>query len=285
MTKKNLIELSGVYKSFGKKEVLKGIDLSIEEGQSVVVIGGSGSGKSVMMKTILGLLKPDTGSIKVNGIETTELNEAHQHEVNKLFGMLFQNGALFDSLTIWENVAFAAIQNNKCSEEEARHIAREALERVGLGTDLLDMTPAALSGGMHKRVGLARAIANRPKILFFDEPTTGLDPIMTDVINHLIRECVQDLGASTLTITHDMSSVRAIADKVAFLYLGKIIWQGALEDMQDSDNAYLTQFVNGDVEGPIFVEERNNGSCAKPICLPILRRCDQQMERQMRKLQ
>ena len=254
MTKKNLIELSGVYKSFGKKEVLKGIDLSIEEGQSVVVIGGSGSGKSVMMKTILGLLKPDTGSIKVNGIETTELNEARQHEVNKLFGMLFQNGALFDSLTIWENVAFAAIQNNKCSEEEARHIAHEALERVGLGPDLLDMTPAALSGGMHKRVGLARAIANRPKILFFDEPTTGLDPIMTDVINHLIRECVQDLGASTLTITHDMSSVRAIADKVAFLYLGKIIWQGALEDMQDSDNAYLTQFVNGDVEGPIFVE-------------------------------
>ncbi|MGC6476252.1 MAG: ABC transporter ATP-binding protein [Parvibaculales bacterium] len=254
MTKKNLIELSGVYKSFGKKEVLKGIDLSIEEGQSVVVIGGSGSGKSVMMKTILGLLKPDSGSIKVNGIETTNLNEAQHHEVNKLFGMLFQNGALFDSLTIWENVAFAAIQNSKCSEEEARHIALEALERVGLGPDLLDMTPASLSGGMHKRVGLARAIANRPKILFFDEPTTGLDPIMTDVINHLIRECVQDLGASTLTITHDMSSVRAIADKVAFLYLGKIIWQGALEDMQNSDNAYLTQFVNGDVDGPIFVE-------------------------------
>ncbi|MGC6471300.1 MAG: ABC transporter ATP-binding protein [Parvibaculales bacterium] len=254
MTSHKAVELTDVHKGFGPKQVLKGVDLTIEQGESVVVIGGSGSGKSVMMKTILGLMRPDAGSIKVNGTETTGLNEAQQHALNQQFGMLFQNGALFDSLKIWENVAFSARQNRNCTEAEGRDIALSALMRVGLGAELMDRSPAELSGGMHKRVGLARAIADHPDIIFFDEPTTGLDPIMTDVINQLIRECVQDLGAATLTITHDMSSVRAIADKVAFLYQGKIIWQGSQAEMLDSEDPYLSQFMQGLAEGPIFVE-------------------------------
>ncbi|MGC6511697.1 MAG: ABC transporter ATP-binding protein [Parvibaculales bacterium] len=257
MTAQKAVELTNVHKGFGPKKVLKGVDLTIEQGQSVVVIGGSGSGKSVMMKTILGLMRPDAGSIKVNGTETTGLKESQQHQMNKQFGMLFQNGALFDSLKIWENVAFSARQNRNCPEAEGREIALSALERVGLGAELMDRSPAELSGGMHKRVGLARAIADQPDIIFFDEPTTGLDPIMTDVINQLIRECAQDLGAATLTITHDMSSVRAIADKVAFLYQGTIIWQGSQEDMQGNQDPYLTQFMQGLAEGPIFVEGSN----------------------------
>ncbi len=254
MTHLNAVELSAICKKFRSNRVLQGIDLTVEQGQSVVVIGASGSGKSVMLKTILGLLKHDTGSIKINGIETTNISQAKQHDINKQFGMLFQNGALFDSLKIWENVAFIACQHEGCGEEQGRDIALQALERVGLGRDLLDRSPALLSGGMRKRVGLARAIAASPKIIFFDEPTTGLDPIMTDVINHLIRECAQELKAATLTITHDMSSVRTIADKVAFLYQGTIIWQGNQEDMQASKNPFLNQFVDGLAQGPIHVE-------------------------------
>ena len=252
MTEK--IALSNVHKRFGTKHVLRGVNLSIEEGQSVVVIGGSGSGKSVMLKSILGLLTPDSGSIKIDGKETVGLRHEKRADIDAQFGMLFQNGALFDSLPVWKNVAFRGIQNDGMNEADARDLSVEALARVGLGPELLDLQPASLSGGMNKRVGLARAIASKPDIIFFDEPTTGLDPIMTDVINHLIQECVQELGATTLTITHDMTSVRAIADKTALLYKGEIIWQGSQDDLDASDDPFLHQFINGLPHGPIEVE-------------------------------
>ena len=248
------IILSDVHKSFGPKDVLRGVNLTVEKGQSVVVIGGSGSGKSVMLKTILGLLTPDSGSIKIDGKETVGLARDKRTEIDAQFGMLFQNGALFDSLPVWKNVAFRAVQNDGMSEADARDLAVDALKRVELGPELLDLSPAELSGGMHKRVGLARAIASKPDIIFFDEPTTGLDPIMTDVINHLIQECVQELGATTMTITHDMTSVRAIADKAALLYKGEIIWQGSQDDLDQSDDPFLHQFINGLPHGPIEVE-------------------------------
>ena len=250
------IALSNVHKSFGPKDVLRGVNLNIAEGQSLVVIGGSGSGKSVMLKSILGLLTPDSGSIKIDGKETVGLRRDRRRDIDDQMGMLFQNGALFDSLPVWKNVAFRGIQNEGMSEADARDQAVEALARVELGPELLDLYPASLSGGMNKRVGLARAIASKPDIIFFDEPTTGLDPIMTDVINHLIEECVQELGATTLTITHDMTSVRAIADKTALLYKGEIIWQGNMEELEASDDPFLHQFINGLPHGPIEVERQ-----------------------------
>lgn len=248
------IALSNVHKSFGPKHVLRGVNLSIAEGQSLVVIGGSGSGKSVMLKSILGLMTPEQGSIKIDGKETIGLRRDKRADIDHQLGMLFQNGALFDSLPVWKNVAFRGIQNDGMNEADARDLAVDALARVGLGAELLDLYPAALSGGMNKRVGLARAVASKPDIIFFDEPTTGLDPIMTDVINHLIQECVQELGATTLTITHDMTSVRAIADKTALLYKGEIIWQGSQDDLDASDDPFLHQFINGLPHGPIEVE-------------------------------
>ena len=248
------IALSDVHKSFGTKDVLRGVNLEVETGQSVVVIGGSGSGKSVMLKSILGLLTPDSGSIKIDGRETVGLARSGRADIDHQIGMLFQNGALFDSLPVWKNVAFRAIQNDGMGEADARDLAVDALKQVELGAELLDLSPASLSGGMHKRVGLARAIASKPEIIFFDEPTTGLDPIMTDVINHLIRDCVQELGATTMTITHDMTSVRSIADKTALLYKGEIIWQGTTDALEASDDPFLNQFINGLPHGPIEVE-------------------------------
>lgn len=249
-----MLEITGLHKSFGRKKVLQGVSLTAETGKSTVIIGGSGSGKSVFLKNILGLMRPDAGSIKIDGIETVGLSRRQRMHIDTRIGMLFQNGALFDSLKIWENVAFVDHQYRGCSVDEARQIATNALERVELGKDILDLYPASLSGGMHKRVGLARAIAHKPDIIFFDEPTTGLDPIMTDVINHLIVETVKDIGATTLTITHDMSSVRAIADKAAFLYECEFIWEGSNADLEQSDNPYLRQFVAGLPDGPIRVE-------------------------------
>ena len=248
------ISLSNVHKSFGTKDVLRGVNLEVETGQSVVVIGGSGSGKSVMLRSILGLLTPDSGSIKIDGCETVGLARLGRADIDHQIGMLFQNSALFDSLPVWKNVAFRAIQNDGLGEADARDLAVDALEQVKLGAELLDLYPASLSGGMNKRVGLARAIASKPEIIFFDEPTTGLDPIMTDVINHLIRDCVQELGATTLTITHDMTSVRTIADKTALLYKGEIIWQGTTNALETSDDPFLNQFINGLPHGPIEVE-------------------------------
>ena len=215
-----MIELQNVHKSFGSNHVLRGVDVSVNKGKSLVIIGGSGTGKSVTIKCILGLVTPDQGKILVDG---QDVNNAERDAFLARFGMLFQGGALFDSLTIWQNVAFRLLRGRlKKPQDEARAIAIEKLRRVGLKADVADKFPAELSGGMQKRVGLARAIAAEPEIIFFDEPTTGLDPIMSGVINDLIREIVVEMGATAITITHDMSSVRAIADQVAMLHEGKI---------------------------------------------------------------
>ncbi len=248
------ISLKGVRKSFGSKLVLDSINLDIATGESMVIIGGSGSGKSVMLKCILGLLKPDSGSIKVDGAEILGQSLSDQKKMLSQFGMLFQGGALFDSLSVWENVAFGMLAENKISRRQAPEFAIEKLRRVGLASDVAFLSPAELSGGMQKRVGLARAIAHEPKVIFFDEPTTGLDPIMADVINELIVECVKEMGATALTITHDMSSVRKIADKAAMIYKGNIIWTGDKEEIDHCGNPYVEQFINGRAEGPIQME-------------------------------
>ena len=248
------IELKGVQKRFGSKVVLDGVDLSVEPGESLVIIGGSGSGKSVTLKCILGLITPDKGSIKVDGQEVTRLTGRPREDVNRKFGMLFQAAALFDSLTVWENVAFALIQGRGLGRTEAKEIALQKLAKVGLGPEVGERSPSELSGGMQKRVGLARAIAAEPEIIFFDEPTTGLDPIMADVINDLIVATVKDMGVTTLSITHDMASARKIADKIAMIYKGKIIWSGRKEDIDNSGNPYVDQFIHGRAEGPIKME-------------------------------
>ncbi|MBL6777872.1 MAG: ABC transporter ATP-binding protein [Paracoccaceae bacterium] len=244
-----MIELQNVHKSFGSNHVLRGVDVSVNKGKSLVIIGGSGTGKSVTIKCILGLVKPDQGTIFVDG---QDVNSAERDAFLARFGMLFQGGALFDSLTIWQNVAFRLLRGRlKKPQDEARAIAIEKLRRVGLKADVADKFPAELSGGMQKRVGLARAIAAEPEIIFFDEPTTGLDPIMSGVINDLIREIVVEMGATAITITHDMSSVRAIADQVAMLHEGKIRWSGSIKDMDQSGDPFLSQFINGRADGPI----------------------------------
>ncbi len=244
-----MIELSNVTRSFGSNHVLRGIDLTVAKGQSLVVIGGSGSGKSVLIKTILGLVEIDSGTISVDGVD---ISRAPRDAFLARFGMLFQGGALFDSLPVWQNVAFRLLRGSlKRPRDEAREIAVEKLRRVGLGAEVADRLPAELSGGMQKRVSLARAIAAEPEIIFFDEPTTGLDPIMSGVINDLIREIVTEMGATAITITHDMTSVRAIADTVAMLHAGKIRWHGPVAQMDTSGDPYLDQFINGRAEGPI----------------------------------
>jgi len=244
-----MIELQNVHKSFGSNHVLRGVDVSVNKGKSLVIIGGSGTGKSVTIKCILGLVKPDQGTIFVDG---QDVNSAERDAFLARFGMLFQGGALFDSLTIWQNVAFRLLRGRlKKPQGEARAIAIEKLRRVGLKADVADKFPAELSGGMQKRVGLARAIAAEPEIIFFDEPTTGLDPIMSGVINDLIREIVVEMGATAITITHDMSSVRAIADQVAMLHECKIRWSGSIKDMDQSGDPFLSQFINGRADGPI----------------------------------
>ena len=244
-----MIELRGLHKSFGQNNVLAGVDLSIERGKSLVIIGGSGTGKSVLLKSILGLITPDQGQILVDGQDVTQ---ADRDAFLARFGMLFQGGALFDSLPVWQNIAFRLMRGSlKRPKDEARDIAIEKLRRVGLKSDVADRFPAELSGGMQKRVSLARAIATEPEIIFFDEPTTGLDPIMSGVINDLIREIVVDMGATAMTITHDMTSVRTIADDIAMLHAGRIQWTGPVGDMDQSGDRYIDQFINGRAEGPI----------------------------------
>lgn len=248
------IRMVNVHKSFGKKRVLNGVDLDVKAGESLVVIGGSGTGKSVTLKCILGLLKPDSGSIEIDGNKLQDLSRSDRDEVNSKIGMLFQSAALFDSLTVWENVAFSLLQNKKMSASEAKKVALSKLSQVGLSKDVADVYPADLSGGMKKRVGLARAIATNPDIIFFDEPTTGLDPIMSDVINDLIVSTVKTLGATALTITHDMNSARKIADRIAMLNEGKIIWVGSVKDLDKTKNPYVRQFVAGCAKGPIQMQ-------------------------------
>ena len=251
------IRLRGVQKSFGAKRVLQGIDLDVPSGESVVVIGGSGSGKSVTIKCILGLIRADAGRIEVDGEDVTHARGTRRDALLRRFGMLFQGSALFDSLSVWQNVAFGLIQGRGMGRDEARDIAIRKLAAVGLGPDVGELSPAELSGGMQKRVALARAIAADPEIIFFDEPTTGLDPIMADVINELIKTCVHDLGATALSITHDMASVRKIADRVAMIYDGRIIWTGAASEIDATGNPYVDQFVSGRAEGPIQMQIRN----------------------------
>ena len=252
--KENKIEIKNLRKAFGKKVVLDGVDIEIKQGESLVVIGGSGTGKSVLIKCIQGILTPDEGSIKIDGQDIVQLSRKDAEQSYSKMGMLFQGAALFDSLTVWENVAFGLIENKKMPRKQAKSEAIRVLRQVGLAPDVADLSPSELSGGMQKRVGLARAIATKPEIIFFDEPTTGLDPIMSDVINDLIIESVKGLGATALTITHDMASARKIADKIAMLYKGKIIWQGTVKEMDKTDNPYVQQFINGCSQGPIKVE-------------------------------
>lgn len=244
-----MITLTEVHKSFGSNAVLRGVNLHVPKGESMVVIGGSGTGKSVLIKSVLGLVRPDAGTITVDGEDVTR---SDRDAFLARFGMLFQGAALFDSLPVWQNVAFRLLRGSlKKPKDEARAIALEKLRRVGLTEDVADRLPAELSGGMQKRVGLARAIAAEPEIIFFDEPTTGLDPIMAGVINDLIREIVTEMGATAITITHDMSSVRAIADKIAMLHAGKIRWTGPVADMDSSGDPYVEQFIHGRATGPI----------------------------------
>lgn len=251
MTDEVKIKLQGVHKAFGSKTVLHQLDLDVIKGRSLVIIGGSGTGKSVMIKCILGLIKPDQGQIMVDGHDTVHLRGHARQDLMAQFGMLFQGGALFDSLRVWENVAFRLIQAQGMARGPARDIAIEKLRAVGLGAHVGEQYPSELSGGMQKRVSLARAIATNPKVIFFDEPTTGLDPITADVINELIVKCVRDLGATALSITHDMGSVRKIADDVAMIYDGHIIWKGAVADLDHSGNPYVDQFIHGRGDGPI----------------------------------
>ena len=248
------IGLRNLHKRFGEKRVLTGVDLDVAPGESIVVIGGSGTGKSVLIKNIMGLLHPDEGSIRIDGEEVVDMGASERERVMRKFGMLFQGAALFDSLPVWENVSFGLIQAQGMEREKARAVAYEKMAQVGLGEEIGTLSPAELSGGMKKRVGLARAIATEPEIIFFDEPTTGLDPIMGDIINDLIIDCVKQLGATALTITHDMASARKIGDRIAMLFGGKIVWDGPVDEIDRTDNAYVEQFINGLAEGPIQVE-------------------------------
>ncbi len=246
-----ILSLQNVEKRFGKNHVLRGVTLDVAPGQSLVVIGGSGSGKSVMLKNALGLMTPDSGQILFNGEDVTQAKGKTRARMRERVGMLFQSGALFDSLTVWENVAFRLVNSGVVSRAKAKDRAIETLGKVRLGSDVADLYPAEISGGMQKRVSLARSIISKPDLIFFDEPTTGLDPITADAINDLIIEQVRGLGAATVTITHDMASARKIADEVAMLFEGKIIWRGKASDVDNSGNPYVDQFVHGRAEGPI----------------------------------
>ncbi|MEK6672283.1 MAG: ABC transporter ATP-binding protein [Nitrospirota bacterium] len=248
-----MIDVVGLHKSFGSKKVLQGVNLKVEKGESMVVLGGSGSGKSVLLKHIVGILKPDSGSVVIDGVDITSLNEKGLYEVRKKFGMLFQGAALFDSMKVWENVAFALLRSKKMKVKEARETAVERLRMVGLA-GVEDLMPSELSGGMKKRVGLARAIAHEPEILLYDEPTTGLDPIMADAINDLIVKMKQQLSVTSIAITHDMQSAYKISDRIAMLYNGVIIETGTPDEIRNTENAVVRQFVTGSAAGPIRIE-------------------------------
>jgi phospholipid/cholesterol/gamma-HCH transport system ATP-binding protein len=250
------IRIRGLTKRFGDKTVLDGIDLDIMPATSMVVIGGSGSGKSVLLKCVLGLIEPDAGSIEIDGRDLAALDRTDREQARAAIGMLFQQGALFDSLTVWENVAFGLQARHKADRQDARQKASTFLEQVGLAASVGDLSPSELSGGMQKRVALARAIASQPDILFFDEPTTGLDPIMGAVIDGLIVDCVKRLGSTAIAITHDMASARRIGDQAAMLLKGRIIWQGPAARLMDSGNPEVDQFTHGRREGPIQMELR-----------------------------
>jgi phospholipid/cholesterol/gamma-HCH transport system ATP-binding protein len=250
------IRLRGLSKAFGPKQVLDGVDLDIRAGHGMVILGGSGSGKSVTIKCILGLIEPDAGSIEIDGQNILKLPRQEREALNDRIGMLFQNGALFDSLPVWENVCFKLLAQKRITRAQARDKAAEVLAQVGLAASVGDLSPSELSGGMQKRVALARAIAAEPEIIFFDEPTTGLDPIMGAVIDGLIMDVVHRLGATAVSITHDMASARRIGDDAAMIHKGRIIWTGEAAKLGDTGNAMVDQFARGEREGPIQMELR-----------------------------
>jgi phospholipid/cholesterol/gamma-HCH transport system ATP-binding protein len=250
------IRIRGLRKRFGGKIVLDGIDLDVMPRTSMVVIGGSGSGKSVLLKCILGLLEPDEGVIEIDGTNLLRAPPDEREAIRSRIGMLFQNGALFDSLPVWENVTFGLLAQRKVSRRQARDRAAEFLAQVGLAASVGDLVPSELSGGMQKRVALARAIAAQPDIMFFDEPTTGLDPIMGAVIDGLIVDCVKRLGSTAVAITHDMASARRIGDAAAMIHRGRIVWSGPASQLMESGNAEVDQFTHGRREGPIQMELR-----------------------------
>ncbi len=250
------IRIRGLHKSFGDKPVLDGIDLDVPGASSLVVIGGSGSGKSVLLKCVLGLIEPDSGSIEIDGVDILRADHAVRDAARARIGMLFQNGALFDSLPVWENVCFGALAQGRLTRAEAHGRAAAVLAQVGLAESVGELSPAELSGGMQKRVALARAIAAQPDILFFDEPTTGLDPIMGAVIDGLIVDCVKWMGSTAIAITHDMASARRIGDQAAMLFRGRLIWTGPAASLLDSGNPMVDQFTHGQREGPIQMELR-----------------------------
>jgi phospholipid/cholesterol/gamma-HCH transport system ATP-binding protein len=245
------LELAGVTKTFGGRRVLDGVDIAVERGRSLVIIGASGQGKSVTLKIAVGLMRPDRGAVSMDGEDITALSTAERSRGHGRLGMLFQGAALFDSLKVWQNVAFRLINADRVPRREARERAVEALARVGLAPEIADSYPSEISGGMQKRVGLARAVVAHPDILFFDEPTTGLDPITSDVINDLIIEEVRRLGCTAVSITHDMASARKIGDEIAMLHAGRIVWRGPARDIDTADNPYVQQFINGRAQGPI----------------------------------
>ncbi len=256
MTATPKIRIRGLKKSFGAKIVLDGVDLDVMPGTSMVVIGGSGTGKSVLLKSILGLVEPDAGSIEIDGRDVLRMTRRQRDAVNQHIGMLFQGGALFDSLPVWENVAFGLLAQQAMPRSAARERAGEVLSQVGLAASVGDLAPAELSGGMQKRVGLARAIAAQPDILFFDEPTTGLDPIMGAVIDGLIVDCVKRLGSTAVAITHDMASAVRIGDRAAMLHRGRIVWEGPAAGLLQSGSEVVDQFTHGRRDGPIQMELR-----------------------------
>lgn len=247
------VRVENLFKSFEDKKILKGVNMKVKKGESFVIIGGSGNGKSVLIKSIIGLLEPTSGSIFIDSLEVTKISSRERSKLMNKFGMLFQGGALFDSLKIWENISFELIQNKKMSKRDAKQLAVEKLKEVGMSPDVIGLFPSELSGGMQKRVSLARTIADNPEIIFFDEPTTGLDPIMSDVINDLIIKSSESLGATTITITHDLNSAKKIADNIAMIHEGKFIWEGKTEDLEHSDNPYVDQFISGSSKGPIKI--------------------------------
>ena len=249
----NKIEIKGVSKSFGKNTVLDNLNLTIKQGSSLVIIGGSGSGKSVLAKMIIGLITPDKGSIKIDGIETVNMRDKERFVLLAKCGFLFQNGGLFDSLSVQDNITFLAKRILKLSKKEEVDLATEKLYQVGLAKSVLDLFPSELSGGMRKRVGIARAISTDPDLIIFDEPTGGLDPIMTNLINNLIIQIGDKQNITTITITHNIASTYKIAQEVAFLYQGNILWSGKKEEMKCSKNSYLQQFIKGEITGPIKI--------------------------------
>lgn len=245
------VSFQNICKSFGDNTVLSDVCLDIQTGESMVILGGSGTGKSVLLKCMMGLLSPDKGQIYIDGINTTHMGESDRAEVNKNIGMLFQNGALFDSMTVAENIAFALTAGRGKKLKQVMNTVYDCLNKVGLKNSVAHKSPADLSGGMRKRVALARAIAATPDIILFDEPTTGLDPITTTTIDELIQHTVKSIGATAISITHDIDSTRRVADRVAFLYQGKIVWHGTVAQMDNTDNPFVHQFIRGLSDGPI----------------------------------